>query len=621
MEKKRKLWNKKMLIAAGVSLLLACILEIVIFQLPVFKNGEWKKEVNISASEEPTVMWNLENKYVERLQITCACKVDTTYIASIYFKGETEAKVLTKTINRYLGTDVIKLNKKIEKIGISFPDTSQLQDETVLMKADTSFYFNGVRFLFFLIFFLIISFFLTEKKWFADKPENIFAVLSLAMGILLISGIGTNQMGFDEQIHGATAYNISYGNTVLDTEASLHLKTLTIPKFQNIWEKDLVEQYLNHVNDFTTAAVGSQSKFISYDKRSYLPISIFFKIGRFLKLSFAWMIAFGKFGNLLVYTLICFLAIKWAKQGKTLVAAIALIPNSIFTASSISYDGIVTCFLLLASVLVMNEFLEPKKRLEWKNTILMLGCFVIGSTAKQIYILLALPILFFSFQKFSSKIKSYLFKGLLVLLMGLMLYHILFPVVPDSSRVKMIETLSQVGDSRVSQTSVLGQIKYIIANPLGYTMLLLRSMFLRIVQWFSGKDQFLTYGYLGNSGVIATWLLFITLLTPAFVSPREEKRRSIGALYNTINPIVALGVSAVVWTSLYLSFNTVGNTDILGVQNRYFIPLFYILFSCLFNHKIKVKWNKEYYNKIIFLIMVSIHLFGIYLLIMKPYYL
>ena len=152
-------------------------------------------------------------------------------------------------------------------------------------------------------------------------------------------------------------------------------------------------------------------------------------------------------------------------------------------------------------------------------------------------------------------------------------------------------------------------------------MLLLRSMFLRIVQWFSGKDQFLTYGYLGNSGVIATWLLFITLLTPALVSPREEKRRSIGALYNTINPIVALGVSAVVWTSLYLSFNTVGNTDILGVQNRYFIPLFYILFSCLFNHKIKVKWNKEYYNKIIFLIMVSIHLFGIYLLIMKPYYL
>lgn len=621
MEKIKKLWNRKMLIAAGVSLLLACILEMVFFQFPVIKHGEFKDEMVASVVEEPSIVWNLEHRYVDRLTIQSTCEMDATYIISLYINGEMDAQVSTGFINKYIGVSVIEINAKVDQIVISFPDTLQLKDGIVVVKADTSFSFNWVRFLFLLMICCLISFFIMEKEWFVNRPENIFVVISLAMGILLISGIGTNQIGFDEQIHAATAYNISFGSTVLDTEASLRLKTLTIPKFQNIWERDYVEQYLDRANDFSEAAVGAKSRFLTYDKRSYLPISILFTIGRLLGLPFAWVIALGKLGNLFVYTVISYFAIKWAKQGKALVAAIALIPNSLFTASAISYDGVVTCFLLLASVLVMNEFMEPRKRLEWKKAILLLGCFIIGCTAKQIYILIALPTLFFSYKKFPSKMKSYMFKGLLLILMGLMLYHVLFPAIPEGSMIQMIEALSEVGDSRVSETSVLGQIQYIFANPLGYTGLLLKSMFLRILQWFSGKDQFLTYGYLGNLGAIATSILFVILFAAALIAPRDEKRKGMGVIYNTINPIVAFGMSAVVWTSLYLSFNSVGSTAILGVQNRYFIPIFLMIFSCMINNKLVFKWKTEYYYKIMFGVLVTIHLFGIYMLIIKPYYL
>lgn len=458
------------------------------------------------------------------------------------------------------------------------------------------------------------------KKWFDQKIEYSYCVICLLLGFIMIFAIGTNQVGFDEHIHATTAYNTSFGWVGYDTKATLQMKGLTIPTFYNMKERRQIEQYLNEIHEEDARAVFTQSKFITFQKRSYLPISAGFAIARKLELPFQWMIMLGKMGNFLIYVFVTYFAVKLAKQGKILVAVIALIPNNLFTATSISYDGVVNSFLLLASVLVMNEFLEKEKKLSPKSALPILLSFTIGATAKQIYILMTLPLLFLPNSKFPSMKKSILFKSCIVGICACMLYHVLFPNTTISGVAQITQTLETAGDSRSEGTNVLGQIQYIIGNPLEYSSLLLKSMFSRVFHWFTGADEFLMYGYLGNIGKWFTCLLFITILLASLVTPKSQAIKGMCKKYISLHLIMAFCMCAVVWTSLYLSFTKVGNHTILGVQNRYFIPIFYAVFSCFFNQKIKIPIKKTRYNMFLLGLMLFINVYGIYQLMIVPYY-
>ena len=46
-------------------------------------------------------------------------------------------------------------------------------------------------------------------------------------------------------------------------------------------------------------------------------------------------------------------------------------------------------------------------------------------------------------------------------------------------------------------------------------------------------------------------------------------------------------VVALIWTALYLSYTEVGEEVIAGVQARYYLPFFLLLFICFQNKKIK----------------------------------
>ena len=119
-----------------------------------------------------------------------------------------------------------------------------------------------------------------------------------------------------------------------------------------------------------------------------------FKLGRMLHLRFADTVALAKFGNLLFYILVVFFAIRLAKRYQGLVALVALLPNSVFLASALTYDAVVNSFLLLGMVLVTNELISPEEKLTWQNTLLILLSFAIGCQSKPIYVVMVLMLLF-----------------------------------------------------------------------------------------------------------------------------------------------------------------------------------------------------------------------------------
>ncbi len=521
-------------------------------------------------------------------------------------------------IDSRLDAAVVTLNRTGNRIiyqynSVAIPDISKMQLSIVNITT-----INWLRVLFMIICISTFLFFLTSGTIFADRPETIFAISALTLGSFLILCIGTNQIGFDEYVHAARAYEISFGSKIETTETAMRMRGNDLPIFHNTEERGLVEAYEDENNDFSWADISTQSRFITYADRSYIPIALFIKLGRMLKMPFAWNMMFGKLGNLLCFTLLGYLAVKYAKGGKGIIAMLALIPNSLFAASGFTYDGIVNGFLLLAVVLTTNMIMEDKKKLTWIQVLIVLGAYIAGSTAKPIYIIMALILAFLSQKRFANRIQAWGFRMAVVAIIGLLLYTIFFPPVSTSSNYELVGNLAYAGDKRNQGTSVLGQIQYIFTNPLAYSKLLLVSMFGNLYYYITGQYEFFNYGYLGNLSGVFTIGGVIVLGLACICRPENEVRPVLTMKYKVLNLLMVFGVSAIVWTSMYVSYTPVGNPAIEGVQARYFMPLFLPFCYCLYNSKYTCHISELSYNRILIGSAVGLNLIAIYVLALQP---
>lgn len=521
-------------------------------------------------------------------------------------------------IDERIDGSVVTVNRSGDTIIYAFKSVEKPRVADMKLSVVNSVSTNWLRVLFFVVAGILLGLFFWSRRLFQEKPEVVFLVCSLLLGGILILCIGTNQIGFDEYTHAARAYEVSFGPTIETTETAMRMKANDLPFFHNQEERRLVEAYEDLNNDFSWADISTQSRFVTYTDRSYLPIALFIKFGRMLGLPFAWNMMLGKLGNLLFYTFLGFLAIKFAKSGKGIIALLALLPNALFAAGGFTYDSVVNGGLLLAVVLTTNLMLEEDRKISWIQILLVLGAYIAGSTAKPIYIVMALMLVFFSQKRFEGRIQIWGFRAAVVVIIGLLMYTIFFPPVSTSANYELVGNLAYAGDKRNQGTSVLGQIQYIVKNPITYTGLLLSSMFGNLVKYVSGSYPFFNYGYLGNLSGMLTVIGELVLLFGCVFTPEGEKRGVVGIRYKILNGIMILGLSAIIWTSMYVSYTPVGNSVIEGVQARYFMPLFLPFCYCLFNNKWKCRLSVAMYHKILLGFVVLLNLFAIYTLALRP---
>ena len=114
--------------------------------------------------------------------------------------------------------------------------------------------------------------------------ELVFVILCLVFGLTIIFAEGPELLAWDEQIHFANAWNMSYMSYSENSEASILYEELKYPKTNTLEEKIYVSQWLNSIDD----CIQSESKdfYISYDKLVYLPQSIGILISRKTGLGF-----------------------------------------------------------------------------------------------------------------------------------------------------------------------------------------------------------------------------------------------------------------------------------------------------------------------------------------------
>ena len=559
-----------------------------------------------------------ELKYVSQIALYYPVQGSSGYQVILYQNGQVIDESIYCNIGSKLGMGIVNIGQRADQIELVLSTSEPVDLSSISAGLSNQITFNWVRFAFLVVMFTLIAYFILAGVSFEKKPENVFAICCLLLGSILILTIGTNEISYDEYAHFRKAYNASFGTTIETTESAMEMAANTIPQFSSMAERKLIEQYENINNDFSWADISTQSRFVSYDTRSYLPLGIFLKIGRILGLSFAWNMMFGKLGNLLLYTILGYFAVKFSKMGKIVVAAFALIPNMMFAATAFTYDAAVNGFLLLAVVLITNAMLEEKKPFTWLELACIIAAFIAGSTAKLIYIIMALMLVFFSKTKFHNRVQEILCKLSILAIIGFMLYVILNPPTVAGSDFELVSNLAYAGDKRNQGTSVLGQVQYIMGNPLTYTKLLLSSMFVELWNYVSGAKQFFTYAYLGGLHRVLTWIGLAGFAGITLVSPKDEERTSLSTKFRVLNVVMVFGVSAVIWTSMYVSYTGVGENEILGVQARYFLPLFLPVFYTLMNGKWHCGLIRMRYNQIALGMVVALNLIATYFLALKP---
>ncbi len=580
----------------------------------VEKNGTMYRKV-----KKTIIKVDLGNPYyIHKMDLRVPLEQSAGYSVVTYKDGKETNDNIYCTIEAKIGAGIANVREYTDYMEIAILSQEEIAQEDVKVTISNSFKPNAMRITFFVLLFLFATILVMEKDALRDRQEWIFAVACLMLGSLLIFGIGTNQVSYDEYVHAKSAYKLSFGTTIEFTESALQMAGNLLPHFNNPEERQLIEAYLNKNNDFSWADIGSQSRFVRSETRVYYPMAIGFWIGRTLHMGFAETVALAKFGNLLFYIFVVFFAIRLAKKYKSIVSLIALLPNNVFLAAALTYDAVLTSFLLLGMVLIINEILEPDRKLTWQNTLMILISFAIGCQSKPIYVVMALLMLFYGKNKFHNRLQEFVLKTAVLVVAGLMIYNIFFPTPTAGSDYHLVSNFSYAGDKRNLGTSVTGQISYIFGNPGTYTLLLLRSMFEMLTGYLFGGSNFFQYGYLGTAPTVATYAVLLIGLWLMVTSAKGEIRQSIGWKYIVLILIMILGTSAIVWTSMYASYTTVGADEIRGVQGRYFIPMFLPFAVCFLNGKWESRVVCHNRNRIMFGAVAALNFIMIYaLVIMK----
>ena len=293
---------------------------------------------------------------------------------------------------------------------------------------------------------------------------------------------------------------------------------------------------------------------------SMLPQALGILVARILGFEALGCLYAARLANLLAYTALCWLALENCKRYKPVFTAFMLLPLSLYMAASVSYDATLLGFYyLVASFYCKDEILD-------KDILVFIAAFLMMNLAKPYISLLWLVLpLVLPRTAWKTRVKKWqLAAGCLV---GGLALGKLFDWYGTAFRFNY----PYVG-RQIEGAAELPQLLAILANPFRYAAVLLGS--------FYENDFFL--GQLGLFGALDLEVPFISFVSPLvllFAAALSVHEKS------SLRPLPAFGLGAlsIVYmagaaTAMYITSTPVGMIRIIGLQARYFLPAFLMLF-------------------------------------------
>lgn len=482
-------------------------------------------------------------------------------------------------IKEYVSADIINVaNKKViknaQKVKLIINEKDAIvYDFTVHNKAGFSFR----RFALILTTLLVFAYIFSNRKNLEDKLPKIFLITSIILGSLLI--ISTPLSAFtseDDQVHFHNMYTLLDGDNTEWSRSSRYYDKLIIGapfRFMTSEEQNEYVKFLNDNDDSNTSVTKPNISYgnIKYNNLVYLPEALVMKIAKNIKLPFIIVLLLGKFTNLFVYILFVYLAIKKVKHLKQLFFVVGLIPHAVNLACQFSYDPSLIAVGMYAVALFINmlydENFDRKTLFKYYTSIIWI------CLPKAIYCpLLLLPII--AGRKKYKKRENIAIIIVSIVLFMLLLFTFVLPTILSPN---------VAGDVRMENTSVTEQLKFIMHNPINYLVIFTRYTMTNLYNYFLGGETLYNMGYIVKSGdIITNFIYSILLINFLYVIFTEKLNKNV---FKYKNSIFIFCILFIVWglvaTALYLSWTSVGNPEILGVQGRYFFPLSILAFCLL----------------------------------------
>jgi len=423
--------------------------------------------------------------------------------------------------------------------------------------------------------------------------EKVFVVISLLMGVLLafINPFGQEPDGW---VHFLRSVDVSYGNVALplwDNNGGSNL--LRLPDnigqiaFMKV-EPDGITGYefVKNIKGLqlsdTIVDVNGMGGFTSF---FYLPQAIGIMIARVLGLSAFWWMFFARVVNLVCYTVLAYWGIKKTPVYKNIFLVIALLPMSIYQAASVSYDALINGLSILFIGLCFYMAYGEKKKLTWKDTILLGSVLAVLFMCKYIYICLGILVFLIPKEKF-GKVKDYIQTFVISLIpvfiaVGVILLN---SMIPTSTSVE-IETSSEILEE-VQNVAYTSQLDYVLHHPLQYVKILVSTI---IVHFDFYMRMLNTFGWMNYPLDMLQYLVPMLMVAIAVLDSNGIEKK-IKVFDRCVMFLGFLLVLVLGMTGIYLfdgNANVIGAQVIAGYQTRYAIPGLIVLLSSITSVNVK----------------------------------
>ena len=404
------------------------------------------------------------------------------------------------------------------------------------------------------------------------KPEILYFWVAILLSSFFIFKNFDSFVSWDEPFHFENAIQFQRLFTMNDLEAD-HLYALSYGQMPLEEVQNLYEKHTTVLNSFVFA----------YHNIAYLPYYIGFVIARGLNLNVRMVYSISLLFQSIFCTFIISRAIKIIPYGKRLLSCVGLAGTLLFLNGRFSYDPWVVAFIVLGFAYFIKNLNANDGTLTLKEATLPLIYIFIGCLPKAIYLLLALLGLFIPTKKFKNKKTKTKFVVIVLVIVILLLASFLLPMIFSSA--------SQAGDSRGgTDVSAIGQIKFILSNPIEYTKILLNFMFNSYLPYEVTGSQYLSF--FASLGMINKFTLpLLTIVVTAFLDRNMTENKYMAFRIATYIAIFASIILVV--TALYVSFTPVGYNTVNGCQPRYLLPLIFPFYLMLVpNGKIDINYKK-----------------------------
>ena len=432
------------------------------------------------------------------------------------------------------------------------------------------------------------------REYLTARMEVGFLVVSLAVGTLFSLSLPANKVSWDEEVHFSQVFWMANYRTPVPVspailqEFSAGIDTWPYNQPQSAEELAALNAYLDAEGDYRN---GEHAWSVDLNKTTmtgYVTQALCVKAGSLLQLPFSVVYRLGRLGNLFLYCIVMFLAIRKTPVGKGILTFLGLAPEPMLLAGVYSYDPTVTAFLSLSLAWILWVLLTPEKKMTWKDYAVILLSFFWGCRIKAVYAPLLLLGLLIPKEKYRSRRERILMRAGMVLLCLLLMLSFVLPVVLAPR---------DIGDIRGENTSEKGQMAYILGQPLAYAWVLFTNVFRTFPSYVLGEQSL---GLLGHQGTFSfPWMLYAGSAAVILTDGYSVCGKHLNGIQKLWIFLLSGAAAVLVWTSMYIAFTTPGNTYIDGVQGRYYLPFLFPVWLVFHPSRVRVDWKEKDYHALV----------------------